>query len=350
MYRRQAGMKVLVQHILCSFRAGQSPVRQANTGYCQSRDSPHKTWRTNITNTIGDDQIRVVASRRFGTLSPLRYPGGKAALAGLFEDLVRAMRMKKSRYVEPYAGGAGAGIALLREGIVEELVINDIDPAVHAFWLSVTEHNSDFIKRVQTVDLTINEWQKQRQIYKRGDQSNPIALGFSFFFLNRTNRSGILHAGVIGGQDQTGNYKIDARFNRTTLSDRLSEIGKIAERITISDLDGRDVIQKYGREKNTFMYIDPPYVKAGSQLYLNSFERRDHIALAEIVNDIQDASWLMTYDTAPIIEKLYDKHFQCRLTMNYSARNSGLKDELLVASPRTAIALKSLTHLFAESV
>ncbi len=288
------------------------------------------------------DTLRVVASRRYGTLSPLRYPGGKAALAGFFGDIIDALRVERARYIEPYAGGVGAGIALLREGIVEELVVNDIDPAVYAFWKSVVGDNASFVEMVASVPLTIAEWQKQREIYRSRDERDSLRLGFAFFFLNRTNRSGILNAGVIGGQRQEGRYKIDARFNRETLIERLTAIGGLADQITVSDLDGRTVIQRYAQDDRAFMYIDPPYVQAGSQLYLNAFDGRDHTALAAIVNTVDKAHWLMTYDTAPLIEKLYREHFQCRLELTYSARYPGQAEELLVASPAVAGVVKAL--------
>jgi DNA adenine methylase len=289
-----------------------------------------------------DNSLRIVGSRRFGTLSPLRYPGGKAALAGFFADILDILNINDARYIEPYAGGAGAGIALLRQGLVEQLVINDIDPAVYAFWKSATDNNAAFVELVQEAPLTVEEWKKQREIYRSHDINDLMRLGFSFFYLNRTNRSGILNAGVIGGQAQDGRYKIDARFNRDTLTERLTAIGELAERITVSDLDGRTVIQKYSHDQHSFMYIDPPYVQAGSQLYLNAFDGRDHTALAAIVNSVERAHWLMTYDVAPLIEKLYRDQFQCRLELTYSARHPGQAEELLVASPAVARAISEL--------
>lgn len=291
-------------------------------------------------------RLRIAASRRYGTVSPLRYPGGKAALAGLFADLIGRLGLHEARYVEPYAGGAGAGIALLRQGLVDHLVINDIDPAVHAFWCSVVNENQQFVEKVSSVPLSIAEWQRQREIYRAGDTGDILQLGFAFFYLNRTNRSGVLNAGVIGGQAQTGRYKIDARFNRETLVQRLREIGALADRITVSDLDGRTVIQNYANDASTFMYIDPPYVHAGSQLYLNAFETRDHKALASVVLGIDGAHWLLTYDAVPLVERLYDHQFRAKLALNYSARYPGRAEELLVASAEVAAVL----HQFSESV
>lgn len=283
--------------------------------------------------------LSIRASRRYGTLSPLRYPGGKAALAGLFADIVTDLGLTSPIYVEPYAGGAGAGIALLRQGLVERLVINDFDPAVYAFWRSVTQHNDDLVELVRTAPLTIEEWKRQREVYRGGDVGDTLALGFAFFYLNRTNRSGVLRGGVIGGLAQEGTYKIDARFNRDTLAERLLALGVLADRITVTDLDGRTVIRRYAHNPSVFMYIDPPYVQAGSQLYLNAFDVRDHEALARIIDEVDGAHWLMTYDVAPLIEKLYAHHFRSRYELNYSARHPGFTDELMIASPAVAQAL-----------
>lgn len=286
--------------------------------------------------------VTVVANRRFGTHSPLRYPGGKAALAGFFADMIGELGLRDCTYVEPYAGGAGAGVALLREGLVSGLVINDIDPAVHAFWHSVTEDNAAFVDWVKRVPLTIAEWRSQRDVYQSRTR-DPQALGRAFFYLNRTNRSGILRAGVIGGQDQNGAYKIDARFNRETLARRLSEIGDLSESIEVSALDGRSVIDRFASDDNAFLYIDPPYVQAGGRLYLNAFDARDHQALAQAVDRIDGAHWLVSYDVSPFISQLYAKHFQASLELNYSARHPGKAAELIVASRSVSAALSAFS-------
>lgn len=281
-------------------------------------------------------QLNIRTARRYGTLSPLRYPGGKASLAGLFGDLIADLEIKDPTYVEPYAGGVGAGIALLRHGLVNHLVINDFDIAVYSFWKAITEYTNAFIRLVRSTPLTVDEWRKQREIYRAGDAGDRLKLGFAFFYLNRTNRSGVLSGGVIGGLDQTGNYKIDARFNRETLSERIAAIGNLADAITVSDLDGRTIIQDYAQDKSAFMYIDPPYVSAGPKLYLNSFSALDHQALSKAICQVPAARWLVTYDTSELIERLYTKHFQCRYSLTYSARHPGLASEMMITSPDVA--------------
>src|SRR5207248_2479181 len=148
--------------------------------------------------------------------SPLRYPGGKSSLFSFFGSLIEKNDLQHVQYVEPYAGGAGAALALLILGKVDSIVINDLDRAVFAFWKAVTENTDNFIQRIRQTPLTINEWYRQREIYRQPD-TELYDLGFAAFFLNRTNRSGILDGGVIGGKNQTGKWSLDARFNKEAL-------------------------------------------------------------------------------------------------------------------------------------
>jgi DNA adenine methylase len=235
-------------------------------------------------------------------------------------------------YVEPYAGGAGIALALLLSEQVERVVINDLDPALYSFWAAATQTPSDFQALVREAPLTIDEWQRQREIYRAGDVGDVLELGFAAFYLNRTNRSGVLTGGVIGGQSQSGNYKIDARFNRETLLDRCRLLGLYAGRIEVSQRDGRAVIEDFVAERRTFVYADPPYFEKGSQLYLNSFAAADHKSLADTLNARSTGTWMLTYDVNDTIVDLYSERRSFRLDINYSVREARASQELLIVS------------------
>jgi DNA adenine methylase len=286
--------------------------------------------------TTGLTPLAIRAAGRSAALSPLRYPGGKAALAGLFSDLIAHLGIRSATYVEPYAGGAGAGVALLRRDVVEHLVINDVDPAVHCFWLSVVSHPEEFAARIIGTPLDVDEWRHQKEIYRAADESDPLALGFAFFYLNRTNRSGILNAGPIGGVRQNGNYKIDARFNRDQLAERVAAIGVLAPRITVLGLDGMSVVQRYLADPAAFIYIDPPYLKMGGSLYLNAFTPRDHADLAGKLDQHADGHWVVTYDPSDFVRYLYRCHDVREYQLSYSAHRTGKTRELFIASRSVA--------------
>lgn len=271
----------------------------------------------------GDPHIRI---------SPLRYPGGKGALTGYLRRLIRSNGLAGGTYVEPYAGGAGAGLNLLVTGQVERVVINDLDPAIHAFWRTVVEAPTLLIKRIHSVPLTVEEWRRQRETYLRAGREDFEELGFATFYLNRTNRSGVLNGGIIGGVNQTGNYKIDARFNRTALAERIRVLSLYARKIEVLSRDGVDVLAEYATCPKTFIYADPPYFEKAGSLYLNAFRPHDHQKLADTLNRLAGTNWLLTYDNVPDVERLYAERRRSLYTIGYSAYRVTKAKEVAVFS------------------
>lgn len=283
--------------------------------------------------------------------SPLRYPGGKAKLADFLIQVLKDLNLRNPVYVEPYAGGAGAALRLLFEGYVESILINDLDPRIRCFWYAVTTHTDKFIQLVEETPITIDEWERQRSIYNRAYTSAPIKLGFATFFLNRTTRSGIVHnGGPIGGYDQTGNYLIDARFNRDQLASRIERIGFHAERIEVRGIDGLQLLKEVNASAtsagNSLVYLDPPYFDKGPELYKNDLEKRDHDRLAKYLSTPKRFPWVMTYDDHATIAGLYQNSRLQRFGLSYTAHKRREGIELLISpSYRKEISRAALDRL-----
>lgn len=271
------------------------------------------------------------------TISPLRYPGGKGLLYSRLRQIIRDNNLTSSTYVEPYAGGAGAALGLLVSGQVASIAINDLDPALYAFWRYVVDDPDDFRRRVSTVELTVKEWEKQREIYNTASIDDLPLLGFATFYLNRTNRSGVLNGGPIGGKDQTGNYKIDARFNRDTLLERIRIIGLYASRINVTNQDGCEIIKQHADNPNAFIYADPPYFEKAGSLYMNAFDASDHKDLATCLNQVTTARWILTYDNVPQVGELYSERRRRLFSLNYSAHRVTKAQEVMVFSDSLTI-------------
>lgn len=267
--------------------------------------------------------------------SPLRYPGGKAKLTDFLVAVLKCNGLREPHYVEPYAGGAGAALRLLFEEYVETITINDADPRIRCFWQAVTRYNDAFLGLLERIDATIEEWRHQRAIYEKRDLRKVLELGFATFFLNRTTRSGIIHnGGPIGGYDQTGNFKIDARFNRTQLIRRIQRIGAYSDRISTSGVDGLALLKKINhshvKAKRTFVYLDPPYYAKGPELYLNRFSHDQHAQLAAYLNTAKNFPWILTYDNVSPIRDLYLRFSQVCFSLSYSAHTRRKGHELLI--------------------
>lgn len=264
--------------------------------------------------------------------TPLRYPGGKTKMGPFLAELFRANKLVGSEYAEPYAGGGGAALFMLFRGYAKRILLNDIDPAVASFWRAVTNHSERFARVIEAIPLTVKEWDRQRLGY--ASPGITFDRGFAFFYLNRTNRSGIMNGGIIGGRAQSGTWRIDARFNRTQLASQVRAIGAMSKQITVTRSDALDFMDSLPRPRmaRVFTYLDPPYYGAGQHLYLNSYDAADHQQIARRLRTFRQP-WLLTYDDCPEIRALYPGFNVSSSELSYSAREVRRGKEIVVMSP-----------------
>lgn len=252
--------------------------------------------------------------------TPLRYPGGKGKLAPFIQDIYTANNLSDGTYVEPYAGGAAVALKLLLEGYAWNIVINDIDKRVHAFWWCVLNSTEGLCQKIRDCRVDMETWHQQKEIYTNFENHSVEELGFATFFLNRTNRSGILCGGVIGGKNQTGNFKIDARFNKSDLISRIQLIEKYKCRIKLYNKDALQLMQELSPtfDDKTLVYFDPPYYVKGKMLYQNFYTPEDHSALAQFIKDSKHP-WIVTYDNIEEIKVLYEGENSVEFDISYYA-------------------------------
>jgi DNA adenine methylase len=281
-------------------------------------------------------------------ISPLRYPGGKGALAPYFKALLAAQPTKVETFVEPFAGGGGAALRLLVDGSVERIVLNDMDSAIAAMWRAVVNESEKFAALIEKAPITIDDWRAHKATHgKRNDGSlTDLELGFATFFLNRTNRSGIIDAWPIGGLKQAGEWKLDCRFNRASLAAKVRKIGKFKDQITISQQDGAKLLAGLSDAK-TFIYADPPYLVKGSDLYLNAMTWADHQGLANVFA-ASSARWLITYDQDARIRELYPDLRTAEFSIGHTAGKPHVGKEFAVFGP--GVVVPSLDGLGRDGV
>ena len=268
--------------------------------------------------------------------TPLRYPGGKQRLAPFVVELLRINKLLGGHYAEPYAGGAGVAIFLLLSNHVEHIYLNDSSPAIYAFWRSIQRGPDEFCRRIAGASLTVDEWRRQRYILAHQKKFSQIDVGFSLFFLNRCNRSGIPNAGMIGGYSQNGPWKMDARFPRNELIRRVEAIAAKREKITITNLDAEAFIclRVPKLPRKTLVYCDPPYYNQSHRLYLNYYKPEDHVGLAKTIQNHLKRPWIVSYDNVPEVRKYYAKRRSIFCKVQYNAARAYKGTEIFFASDR----------------
>lgn len=265
-------------------------------------------------------------------VSPLRYPGGKLKVVDYIKRLFEVNDLMDGTYIEPYAGGASVALTLLFSEYASRIKINDIDRSIYAFWYSVLNETDNLCRMITDTPVTMVQWYAQREVQAHKEEAELLELGFSTFFLNRTNRSGILSGGVIGGKEQTGNFKIDARYNKADLIGRIESIADYADRIDLTSMDAVELIKSIKKPtEKTFCYLDPPYYVKGRDLYLNYYNDDDHKAIAKAIKKYK-GKWIISYDAVDFIRKLYKKYRQKEYYLSYSAGNPAKGREIVVYS------------------
>lgn len=274
--------------------------------------------------------------------SPLRYPGGKRRLVKHIVRLFELNNYTEGKYIEPFAGGAGAALELLFKGYVESICINDLDISIYSFWHSVLNHTEELCKLIVDTPVTIEEWKKQKIVQENFEKVSLLELGFSTFYLNRTNISGIIKGGVIGGYKQDKKNKIDARFNKKNLVYRIEKIALYKNSIEISNLCAKNLIEEYigTQDMQCFIYLDPPYYCKGPELYKNHLTHEDHSQIATLVKSIQNHYWMVTYDNVKEIKEMYDGFRNAEYTLSYSAGKATTGKEIMFFSNNLQLPYK----------
>jgi DNA adenine methylase len=278
--------------------------------------------------------------RRLYHFTPLRYPGGKGKLAAYVKKIIVDNGLCDGEYVEPYAGGAAIALELLFQKYVSKIRINDVSHHVYSFWKSVLNDTDELCRLVKNTRISVASRDRQKKIFANQRDYDHLRVGFATFFLNRTNRSGILNGGVIGGRDQTGPWKIDARYNADELVFRIESIAKMRKKIRLTHSDAI-LFLKHGLprwSKKSLVYLDPPYFEQGRQLYYDYYQSKDHKEVANFVAEkMNDRSWIVSYDNVAAIKKLYAGFRSITYNVGYTAREQRRGKEVMFFSPRLEI-------------
>lgn len=285
------------------------------------------------------------------TYTPLRYPGGKTQLSKFVQHTIEINHMVSPIYCEPFCGGAGVAVDLLLRRKVDSIILNDFDICIYSVWNSILNDTDHLLQRIHDTPINMDVWHAQHRIYeelKVADEYS-IELAFATFFLNRTNMSGIITGGPIGGLEQKGNYKLDCRYNKGTLKKKIQDIAAARERIQLYHMDAADLIRTilvHQDPERLFVFFDPPYYQQGKNLYKNAFNDDGHVALSDAIREMNAFKWILTYDNHQRIQEIYQDMFPMWYSLRYVANKKRHEQELFLHGPE--IIVESYGKVFFE--
>lgn len=264
-------------------------------------------------------------------LSPLRYPGGKTWLVPEIKAWMRGLSKKPRTLVEPFAGGAIAGLSIAAERLVDEVILIERDPAVAALWELIihgTELEADeLFQKILHFDMTTDAVDAALSAYAT---SLPMK-AFATIVKNRVNRGGILAPGASRMKAGENGKGLKSRWYPETLVKRMRMIRSFRHRLQAISGDAFDLFPMLREEPDTAWFVDPPYTasgkSAGNRLY--AFSEIDHdqlfMEMSRCVGPV-----MMTYDDVPEVRTLAQKYGFTVKQVPMKTTHHEVKNELLL--------------------
>lgn len=268
--------------------------------------------------------------------SPLRYPGSKSRLVDYFSAVVKNNLLLGSCFYEVYAGGGSISLGLLEKELVSHATLVELDPLVYAFWRSVKDNPEGLCKKLQAVEVSLKTWKNYQKYLAPDalDRFDTLDLGLAGLFFNRTNFSGIIGAGPIGGMNQNSDYKLDCRFNKERLAGQILSVAALKNRFSVVNADAISFLTRREQSLNgehCLVYLDPPYYKQGRKLYRYNYAHEQHKRLADFITQ-KTYPWIVSYDPHPKIKEFFAGQKIKTVSLDYAVKQSRKAKELLISN------------------
>ncbi len=260
--------------------------------------------------------------------SPFRYPGGKTWFVPTFRRWMRRYATRPRVLVEPFAGGGSISLTALFEGLVERVVMVELDEDVAAVWQTIVNGEAEWLAQ-RILAFTMTREAVEAELRRSPDSVREKA--FQTIVKNRTLHGGILAEGsrfLRRGENGKG---IGSRWYAQTLAQRIRNLQQIADRIDFRCADGLQVMQEFADRDDVVYFIDPPYTaggtRAGKRLYRH--HQIDHERLFAMCAALKGDA-LMTYDESEEVKALARQHgLQMRLIAMKTTHHA-TKGELII--------------------
>jgi DNA adenine methylase len=262
--------------------------------------------------------------------SPFRYPGGKTWLVPRVRRWLRSLPSRPKKFIEPFAGGAIAGLTVAFEDLADTVLLAEKDEQVAAVWKTIiaSDKGAEWLaNEIVNFNLTL----ESAKLMLASHPTSTKKLALKTIVQNRISHGGILANGAGLLKNGENGKGILSRWYPATLKKRILEISRIRKRIAFIQGDGFDVIKKYLDKLDVSFFVDPPYTaskkKAGTRLY--KYHQVDHEKLFELMSKVK-GDFLMTYDDADEVRALALKfRFETRLVAMNNTHHATMTELLI---------------------
>jgi DNA adenine methylase len=262
--------------------------------------------------------------------SPFRYPGGKTWLVPRLRQWLNSYSYKPIKFIEPFAGGAIAGLTVAFENLAESVSLIEKDEQVAAVWQTIINIDGGaewLANKIQSFHLT----EESASSLLSSRLRSPRNLAFKTIVQNRVSHGGILANGAGLLKHGENGKGIHSRWYPETLARRIRDILTVMNRIRFTKGDAFPIIKKYLHTPDVVFFVDPPYTaskkKAGSRLY--KYHQIDHEKLFELMSKAK-GDFLMTYDDADEVRALALKYrFETRLVAMTNTHHATMTELLI---------------------
>ena len=289
----------------------------------------------------------------------VKWAGGKGQLlADIQRKYPTGLGEHIDRYCEPFVGGGAILFDILSHFALKKILINDVNFELINTYRQIQNHVEDSVNQLQALQdrfLPLDSQERKTYYYEKrerfnylkvhGDEQVNLEKAVLFIFLNKTCFNGLFRV------NRQGLFNVPmGAYKKPNICDEknLISISKLLKNVTIQCGDYKDCLPFIN--KNTFVYIDPPYrpiteTSSFTTYSENRFDDIEQIALGEFVDAIHNTGAKIiisnsdpknTDENDEFFDELYKAYYIQRVTakrmINCNGESRGNISELLVSN------------------
>jgi DNA adenine methylase len=224
--------------------------------------------------------------------TPISYYGGKQTM---LKHLLELMP-EHTIYCEPFFGGGALFFAKPKS---EVEIINDSNGEVVNFFRVVKTKFSELQKEIKATLHSRELYKKAMVVYEHPEMFSDVRRAWAFWTLTNQGFASMIGSWGFGKTNSKEKAIAHKRENFTSL---------YANRLKMAQIESNDALKVIARadSKDTFFYVDPPYIGSDMGHYAG-YTEADYEKLLEALSKVKGRFLLSSYPS-PVLSRFIKKH------------------------------------------